>query len=220
WADGYEHLEGALAGGKAIDHSEIMIHGLQEITAILPNHQMYFRPHYGDNYGLCMFVRNDISVIEEEEIFVYHFKGYTPDVSDIGKHARNIQFVTFPMNEKLVTIINFHGLWNGQGKGDSEDRLTQSDKILEFIRTLNHPVVLCGDFNLTPETESLKKLENAGLENLIKTFDITSTRTSFYTKPERYADYVLVSEDIKVESFSLLPEEVSDHAALSLDFSI
>jgi hypothetical protein len=35
WSAPYSHLEGYKAGGKEIDHSEIMVHGLQEITELL-----------------------------------------------------------------------------------------------------------------------------------------------------------------------------------------
>jgi endonuclease/exonuclease/phosphatase (EEP) superfamily protein YafD len=54
--------------------------------------------------------------------------------------------------------------------------------------------------------------------NLIKKYDIKSTRTSFYKKPEKHADYIFVSDDIFVETFQVLSEEVSDHAALLVKF--
>jgi hypothetical protein len=69
-----------------------------------------------------------------------------------------------------------------------------------------------------PDTESLKKLENIGMRNLIKEFNITGTRSSHYAKPERFADYTLVSDGIKVNDFKVLPDEVSDHLAMYLDF--
>lgn len=73
-----------------------------------------------------------------------------------------------------------------------------------------------GDFNLLPESESLKKFEEFGLRNLIKEYGITSTRSSLYQKEEKYADYAFVSKDIEVQEFAVLPDEVSDHLPLSL----
>jgi hypothetical protein len=61
-------------------------------------------------------------------------------------------------------------------------------------------------------------LEEAGLRNLIKGYGITSTRTSLYKKEHRFADYTFVSENISVIDFKILPEEVSDHNAMYLDF--
>jgi endonuclease/exonuclease/phosphatase family metal-dependent hydrolase len=114
-------------------------------------------------------------------------------------------------------MINFHGIWNGKGKGDSDDRIMQSKNIIDFTKSLNHDFVLVGDFNLLPDTESIKLFEDTGLKNLIKEYGITSTRTSFYTKPIPYADYAFVTKGIKIKEFKVLPEEVSDHAALCLE---
>jgi endonuclease/exonuclease/phosphatase family metal-dependent hydrolase len=216
WSAPYSHLEGYKAGGKEIDHSEIMVHGLQEISEVLAGFVPYFRPHYGDHYGLLMLVRKNIEVKIEGEIFVHKHKGYMP-AGDIGNHARNIQFITTEFNGLPLTIINFHGLWNGQGKGDSVDRLNQSKKIKEFIETLRGNVVMCGDFNLLPNTESIQILEDIGLKNLIKEAGVTSTRTSHYTKSEKFADYAFVSKALEVKDFKVLSEEVSDHSPLNLE---
>lgn len=216
WSGPYEHLEGSPAGGKKIEHDEILVHGMQEISHILSNHAVLFHPHHLDNYGLMMAIRQDIPIQASGEVFVHKYKNYIPE-GDIGKHARNIQHATIGCNNKSITIINFHGLWNGQGKTDSPDRIEQSKKILDFIRTIGGEVVLCGDFNLSPDTKSLKMFEEFGLRNLIAEYRIQSTRTSFYTKPEKFADYIFVSTGIRVNSCTVIEEEVSDHAAILLD---
>ncbi len=216
WSAPYIHLENYKAGGTAINNDDIMVYAKQEISEILPDFRSYFRPHYEDNYGLMMLVRKDLRVFEEGEVFVYKEKGYMP-VDDVGRHARNIQFIRLETTTGPLTVINFHGLWNGQGKNDSDERLEQSENILKFLRTLNTPYVLCGDFNLNPETESLIKFESFGLRNLIKEYQVTSTRTSHYKKPGKYADYVFTSTDVDIKKFSVLPDEVSDHSPLIIE---
>lgn len=216
WSAPYEHLDGHLAGGLAMNHERIMVYGLQEISAALPNHIAFFRPHHGDHYGLLMFVRKNLPLLEEGEVFVYKHKGYVPE-GDLGNHARNIQYAMVETGSGPMTIINFHGLWNGKGKGDSEDRLEQSARIIAFVGELQNPVVVCGDFNLLPDTESLRMFEKAGLRDLIKESGVSSTRTSFYTKPEKFADYAFVSKGIAVAGFTVLPDEVSDHAPLLIE---
>lgn len=218
WAAPYEHFEGAMAGGSPVDHSKIMTEGLQEITKLFTGFTPYFRPHFGDNYGLLILVKKNVNILSEGEIFVHRQKGYMPEKNDLGHHARNIQFITTTLNDKPLTVINFHGLWNGLGKGDSSDRLNQSQKILDFIKTLEGSVVLCGDFNLLPNTESIGKIEKSGLINLIKKYNVASTRSSYYLKPEKFADYTFISPEIKVNDFKVLPDEVSDHLAMYLDF--
>lgn len=217
WSAPYEHLDGKDAGGVAIDHANIMVYGVQEISELLSGHDAFFRPHNLDNYGLLMLVRKGLKILEEGETYVHKDKGYIPE-GDAGRHARNIQHVTLETPLGKRTVAHMHGLWNGQGKGDSADRLMQSDKAVAFLSSIDHPYVFCGDFNLLPETQSMKKLEASGLRNLITEYGVTSTRTSFYTKPETFADYMLVSEGIDVKEFRVLPDEVSDHAALWLEF--
>ena len=216
WSAPYEHLEGTGAGGKAIAHEEIMVYGLQEISALLTDYVAYFRPHHLEHYGLLTLVHKRFKVREEGELFVHREKGYVP-TGDVGNHARNIQYIVVdtPKGERMV--INFHGLWNGKGKGDSDDRLLQSGNIINFLKHITVPQIFMGDFNLLPETASLKKFEEIGLRNLIKEYGVTSTRSSLYQKPEKYADYAFVSKEIKVKEFVVLPHEVSDHLPLSLE---
>ncbi len=137
---------------------------------------------------------------------------------NLGLHARNLQFVKVRGPSGPLSVLNFHGLWNGLGKGDSDERIAQSQRILDFLDGRREPFVLCGDFNLLPGAKSLRMLESAGLRNLVVEFGVASTRTSLYARPERFADYVLVSDGVAVRDFRVLPGEVSDHAPLLLEF--
>jgi endonuclease/exonuclease/phosphatase family metal-dependent hydrolase len=200
-------------------HPTLVTNLLENITSWLPDYQVFFRPQYRNIYGLATFVKKEIHVADEGEVFVFKHQGFENPVA-VGNHARNIQYVTVQTPAGLLTIINFHGLWNGQGKSDTPDRILQSEKIAEFIRTLKNPHVLAGDFNLHPETESLKILESVCPKNLIKEFGITSTRSSLYTKPIKFADYIMTSESVNVANFEVLPDEVSDHLALRTSVSV
>lgn len=212
---GGEEMIGVRAGGAPLLGVRTTL--LPEICEVLPSHTAYFRPHFKDYYGLALFVRSSMTVFEEGELFVHEDRGWV-SADDPGNHARNIQYVTFKTEQGVQTVINFHGLWNGKGKGDAEERLLQSANILNFVSTLKNPFVVSGDFNLQPDTESLKMLENLPLRNLIREYGVTSTRTSFYKKEERFADYMFVSDGIEVADFAVLPDEVSDHAPLFLEW--
>jgi len=216
WSAPYENLEGVNAGGLKIKHEDVMTNGLQDISKLLSEFTVQFHPHYLDNYGLAIFVRKGFDIKVVGDIFVHLNKGDKPE-GDIGLHPRNIQYVSLTYKERALNILNFHGLWNGQGKGDSEARLAQSQASLNFINSLGGDTIFCGDFNLKLDTKSIKILENNGLNNMIREYDITSTRTSYYTKPEKFADYIFTTKDINVKDFKVLPDEVSDHAALLLE---
>ena len=128
-----------------------------------------------------------------------------------------MQYIRIEKTGKILNISNIHGLWNGQGKNDTEQRIEQSMRIKGFLEKLEGDIVLCGDFNLLPETKSISIIENIGLKNLIKEFNITSTRTSFYKKPLKFADYIFTSKNIMIKSFEVLPDEVSDHSPLIIE---
>lgn len=186
-----------------------------ELQSLLPDHEGYFRPVVDHIYGLGTFVKNNIKVKEEGEVSIHDNPAYP------GRgptHSRNMQWLECHHNNKVYTIINVHGLWNGRGKSDSPERISQSHRIRQFMDSVNTPTILCGDFNLKPDTESMKILEQ-GMTNLIKTHKVASTRTSLYPKPEKFADYILISPDVKSNHFEVMMDEVSDHSPLLLDFS-
>lgn len=217
WAAPYEHLEGKLAGGTILNNGQIMVRALKEISELLPGHTAFFSPLLGDHYGLLMLIRKEYIILEKGELFVYKEKGFVSE-HDAGDHARLMQFVTVGTGAKKITVLNFHGLWNGKGKTDTEERMQQSKNILEFTSKLDGEYVLAGDFNLLPKNESVKLFTEAGLRNLIQEYNISSTRTSFYTKPEKHADYIFVTKGIQVADFKVLPDEVSDHTPLLIEF--
>ncbi|KKT61327.1 MAG: hypothetical protein UW55_C0033G0008 [Candidatus Giovannonibacteria bacterium GW2011_GWA2_44_26] len=213
----YEYLNEHITDKTGTADEGTMIHGMQDISAVLANHVALFRPHYLDNYGLMLLVKKGLDILEEGDFFVYKEKGYTPN-GDAGFHARNVQYVTIATKKSNYTVMNFHGLWNGGGKWDTNDRLTQSERIVDFMKSITSPYLICGDFNLLPTTESIRRFEDAGLRNLIREYGITSTRTSYYTKEHKFADYVLASAEIKVSTFEVLPDEVSDHSPIYIEF--
>ncbi|HZZ62460.1 MAG TPA: endonuclease/exonuclease/phosphatase family protein [Roseiarcus sp.] len=218
WSAPYENMEGAPAGGVGLVHAEIMVFGKQEISALLSGHEAYFHPHHLDDYGLLTMVSKGLRVVEAGDVFVHRERGYVPE-GDIGLHGRNVQFVTVEASEGRFSVMNFHGLWNGRGKGDSEERIAQSRRILDFLGGRKGPFVLCGDFNLLPETDSLRMLEASGLRDLVVEYGVASTRTRLYAGPEKFADYIFVSDGVRLRDFRVLPDEVSDHAPLLLEFA-
>jgi endonuclease/exonuclease/phosphatase family metal-dependent hydrolase len=194
-----------------------------EISDLLEGYQGFFRPFVHNAFGLASFVKSDIHLLEEGDVFVYKEREHVPHIDDSANHGRNIQFLKLKHKGKLFTIINFHGLWNGKGKTDTEDRLNQSRRIVEFAKTISGPKILCGDFNLLPDTESIKILENMGMRNLVKEYAVTNTRTPLYPRAHissTYADYILVTSGIQVNDFRVLKDVVSDHAPLFIDFEV
>ncbi|MDB5244360.1 MAG: hypothetical protein JWN18_230 [Parcubacteria group bacterium] len=190
-----------------------MFDQFSDLQELLPHHQGFFRPVLHGVYGIATFIKKDISLIEEGELFIHYSASET--ITD-GHHSRNLQWVKFNLNGKVFTVINVHGLWNGKGKSDTPERIVQSNVIKEFMNKAEGEKILAGDFNLNPDTESIDIIAK-GMRNLITENAITSTRTSLYEKQGKFADYIFISPDIHVKDFKVLPEEVSDHSALYLE---
>lgn len=189
------------------------------LLSLLPNHDGYFCPTVGDYYGIATFVRKSILVVETRDILIYENHH---DDGEVGKHSRKALWHAIRFGEKQLSILNVHGLWNGNGKTDTPDRIEQSRRIKDFMNSIGGSQIICGDFNLLPDTESLSIVAD-GMQNLVTLHNVTTTRTSYYTRVATsgtFADYIFASPDLHIVDFRVLPDEVSDHAALFVSFDI
>ena len=113
-----------------------------------------------------------------------------------------------------------HGLRDLRGKGDTPERAGQARRFLNLAEGVTAPGdirVLCGDFNVEPDSETLDILRQTGLVELVTSRGFTGTRSSHYPKAGRYADYMLVDPEQAVSGFDVVTDpEVSDHCPLVL----
>lgn len=204
------------------------MHLLQELTDALPDFTPHFAPFLegfniigavdpSTKLGNLTFLRKTLSVSAEEVRYVYR-EPANMVAGDIETIPRNILSIDVGWNDSTLSIVNFHGAWQeNTKKQDTPERILQSQKILDFLKTKNNPKILCGDFNLMPDTESLLMLEHSGLRNLVKEFHITDTRGALYEKPQRFADYVLTSPEITARLLTVPRVQISDHLPMILD---
>ncbi|MCC7436285.1 endonuclease/exonuclease/phosphatase family protein [Candidatus Nomurabacteria bacterium] len=203
----------------SIDEKGRNRHILKEITEILVDFNVYFCPVIENVYGIAIFLKKGMEVVASGEIMLYENPSYEPE-GENGDHNRKMQWVHIKKDRKDFIVMNVHGHWNPKGKLDTENTIEQSKAIVEFIeKTGNIPKILVGDFNLLPETQSIKMLEQ-NFTNLITKYNILTTRTELYKGNDKHADYAFVSSEILVEGFKALPDVVSDHAPLELQFDV
>ncbi len=195
-------------------------HILKEVSEILTDFDMYFCPVVENVYGIAIFLKKGFEVIASGEVLLYenpNFKSF----EETEDHDRKMQWVHIKRNRKDLIIMNVHGHWDAVNKKiDTPNRIEQSKAIIDFIQTTGSTAkIMVGDFNLLPETESVKMLEEH-FTNLITKYNIPSTRTELYKGNLKHADYVFVSDEILVEGFEALPDVVSDHVPLSVTFDV
>lgn len=196
-----------------------------ELKKVLPDFNGYFEDYVApgeyNKEGLAIFVKSDIEVKDSGEIFLYNPPNLDLSNNNPKSLWRNLQYALCDSGNEEFLIANMHGLFDlatRSHKDDIPERIEQSKKAKEFLDKFKCPKILCGDLNLWPNTKSLEIIEK-GMVNLVKEFDIFSTRSSFFKHENKFADYVLVSSDIKVNDFKTLKETVSDHLPLYLDFN-
>ncbi len=159
--------------------------------------------------GAC---RSGELVLCERERINFASKGF--------ERGSGMQWLSLPVNGKMLTLGNVHGFWTPDGKGDIPQRIRQSKDMLEFMDAQQGPKILCGDFNLNPDTESVRMIAEK-FRDLVKEYGVKTTRSRL-CRPGigLFADYLFVSEGIKVMDFSVPDEEVSDHLPLLLSFGL
>ena len=206
-----------------------------EVAAVLPEHEAFFLPAacgdlfdgeqaFPSDWGLATFVHKRYPVVGHAQDFVhgdFSHDGWGAHPRSRNAHAVRLYDYT---HGSAVTVVHLHGLRDPGGKEDTPARLDQAARLTDLIRRLhrqNERLVLCGDFNVLPESKTFDILrDELGLVNLITAHGHTDTRTSYYKKSPRFADYMLVSPDVVVERFEVVREpEVSDHCALLLEIA-
>lgn len=114
-----------------------------------------------------------------------------------------------------------HGLRDLSGKSDTPARLEQAKKLMALAQSIAAPddlMVVCGDFNVEPRSQTITIMQGSGLTELVTEGGFPGTRTSLYPKPGKFADYMLVNRPEEVTSFGVVYEPVvSDHCPLVLE---
>ncbi|MGF6159839.1 endonuclease/exonuclease/phosphatase family metal-dependent hydrolase [Ensifer sp. KUDG1] len=205
-----------------------------EIAAVLPGHDGFFCPtargtlFAGDapvasEFGLATFVRRGYSVIGQALGFVHG--GFSPDGWGPHPRARNAHCIRLFDHDAgtPITIAQMHGLREVGGKNDSPERCAQADALVGLIHHVwpgDERLVVCGDFNVLPDSQTFQALGQLGLVDLVVSRGHTDTRTSHYRKSGRFADYMLANGTVSVARFDVVAApEVSDHRALLLDIA-
>ncbi len=180
----------------------------KEISEALPSHMGYFAPQVVGT-GLAMFVKKELKVAKTDFKIVL-----APEEIGEGAYPRTLQWVVF---ESGLSIYNLHGV-PGRDKRDTPGRDLQTSRVLETLAKDPNEKVLVGDFNISPDTESIRRFERT-MHNLVIERGYKTTRSNLYQQKNilPFADYAFVSQGVVVKDFKVLQDEVSDHLPLYLE---
>ncbi|GAA3064496.1 endonuclease/exonuclease/phosphatase family protein [Rhizobium viscosum] len=209
-------------------------HLYDEIAAVFPGHDGFFCPFargdlfhgeavFPTEFGIATFVRKSHAIIGQAVDFIHG--GFSSN--GWGEHPRSRNAHCIRLFDHAggfsLTIAQLHGLRDPAGKGDIPARHAQADALVELIERVwpgDERLVVCGDFNVLPDSITFEKLGRLGLNDLVTGRGFTDTRTSLYPKDGRFADYMLVTPEVVVERFEVVEQpEVSDHRALLIELA-
>ena len=179
-----------------------------------------FRFEFGGLMEFGNYTKSQYKIIKAQNIFVQNCFTYTTDQSKWPDEDYRAVLVTdHIIYGKKLRIMNYHGVWT-RNKLGNEMSLHANKIINDLALKAEGEVILCGDFNLFPDTPSMKIFEK-NLISLVDTFNIKTTRpsTNELSKSKRnVVDYIWVSKGIKVKDFKVVNTDLSDHLPLILDF--
>lgn len=142
------------------------------------------------------------------------------DYLDSGGYnaARNIAHAIIETPQGEVHTLTLHGYHLSEHKNGDEQTLHACRRLVEYANALDGPVIITGDFNLAPTSDSIKYVE-ASFRNLSTEYGLTTTRNHLTHKTE-VCDYIFVNDKVTVTDFRASDRVVSDHAALILNFDL
>lgn len=198
------------------------LRSLEELKQQLKDYYYHFAPELlvelkegKIDAGNAIFSRFPL-VAKEVVFFDIPYGTHTekPSSGDYSLHPKNMHYVTIRYSHDLLNVFNLHGIWGFDGN-DSERRLKMSKIILEQIKGEEN-VILAGDFNVQPHTQTIKNIEKR-LVNVFKN-ELKTTFNMQHKQNPPYAtavvDMIFVSKGIKVLEHYCPQADVSDHLPL------
>jgi len=167
-------------------------------------------------FGNCILSRYPINKTEVVFTHLEHKDDFM--WGEDSANVRNFVHSVLDINGKACNVLTHHGFHVPDHKNGNEETEAQTRLIANYIRDLQGPVILTGDFNLVPKSKSIEQL-NAVLKNLSLEKNLKTTRTHLTYKTE-VCDYIFVNNEVTVTGFEALEKVVSDHQALVLDFEL
>ncbi len=209
---------------KEIDFDVFNLSSFENITEEFPDYKQILAPtlsfpmmRYEVLFGNAVLSKFPITYSKSIFTNLEYKKNFDVKLDDYN--IRNFIHAELEINNSKINVITHHGYHIPNTKEGDQETLNQMNILKDYIKQLDGPVILTGDFNLSPKCESLEIL-NRELNNLCVLNNIRTTRNELADSAEQVCDYIFVNNLVKVNQFEVEKMVVSDHQALLLDFEI
>lgn len=197
---------------------------LTEFAGKIKFHHHFFSPVYNFNFmsGLAEFgnaIVSNLTLSDNQTVFtnLEYKNNFSFDEDDYN--IRNFQHViAADQNGKKFHLINHHGYHVPGHKKGNDFTLRACQQISDYASGLDGPIIIVGDFNLEPDSESLAVFDD-GFRNLSVEYGLETTRNEL-TKKSEVCDYIFVNNSVIVQDFYMPQIVASDHQGLVLDFEL
>lgn len=177
-------------------------------------------------YGNATFYKKHLIVVDKEKNLLSNSSHMEIDhnFTEWEKEPRGFISVAFDFNGKKIYFINTHLAW-GPRPDDKEYKLEQAKKLYDYIKNLDAPFILSGDFNVTPDTKTASMFNDLGINltvenSLVNTLNLR-VHPAKHLEPGLAVDYIIASRDLEVRNFKLIDDiDLSDHLALYVEIEV
>lgn len=172
------------------------------------------------NYTKSTFPMSDAKSVFMQGNFSF-FTDWEEFAKHPGEEPRNVAVSDIQIGTQNLRILNYHGIWSKDKMG-TERTKAASRKLLELAEEVDYPTIICGDFNLFPDTESIHLLTEKFI-SLVDTYNIMYTRpqsNELSSAKRNVVDYIFIDKRIQVKKFDVLDTDTSDHLPLIMECEI
>ncbi|MFH0772941.1 MAG: endonuclease/exonuclease/phosphatase family protein [bacterium] len=181
-----------------------------------------YRFEFGGLMEFGNYTKSHYKIVKAQNVFVQNSFTYSTDFSKWpDEDYRAVLITDHIVQGKKIRILNYHGVWTRHKQGNKMS-LSANKIINELALKAEGEVIICGDFNLFPDTPSMNVFEK-NFTSLVNVHNIRTTRPStneLHASKRNVVDYILVSKGIRVKQFEVIESNVSDHLPLVLDFEL
>lgn len=175
--------------------------------------------------GNATFFKKTFTLRAKKEIILSTLGGPFQSKSEtFEKVGRKLLHLQLTIANKNISFLNTHFAWAKSPKEELH-QTKQGQILIDYLHTVQKPFVLSGDFNLDPQQPLIQKLDKLARNltsehKILNTLNPSNHRVKNLFPPGVAIDYIFTSNDLQVENFSVVKEDLSDHFGLTVDIKI
>lgn len=176
-------------------------------------------------FGNAVFYKKDFTVLEKKIVWMKDFLEIKDkNLLPFTQYPKNALSIKFEKDGQQFHVISTHLAW-GPNSLDEPYKIAQGEKLFDYVKTLDLPFVLSGDFNVDKNSQVVKWLDSEA-RNLAVENNITNTlnpnlhRAKHLFPPGLAVDFAYIGNGFTYSDFHVVEKDLSDHYGLSVNIEM